>query len=690
MKKFALIFLFLIVSFNGFSQEIINPSQGKWANKQVLVLDVPAGGNAFYSLNGSNPETSGFAYDGPVLIDLTGDIKLSVVIINHDGEKTTKDILFSVEEQTVNEELDFYSFINDISSKCVIEYTAGSSFEIPSSLEYAMGNSVEIYEQGTSLSISADSIFSRYIPCSVYDGTNKWRFVIKIIPTVSGVFSRKDVPFEIDDWDNITFNDRKMIYKVDNQWWEQPKLPLKIDRTVSHMISWQEIDYSNENPVNFYVLPAKPEVVHTVDKSGVVSLKFDGEEGYKFGLLNENNQTFELFDFVTLDTFQGDSYSGQMEFGIFYDSVYQGKYELSFNIHKKNPTQPKFAISDEMAVYRDTLAVKIQDDFNNQIFYSISGPVILTQEDYSDAAVVLTSFDSTNYLEYKNNLLLEPLMDGAAIYKVFAYCVDSYGNKSKVIEKSFIIDQCNYYIDERNTNENPDGSKNNPFNSFEQCIKVLNKTRYANIRVFGDVKFPEGKTLFASNCEITGFDNARLIFPENSSVAVRNSSFVLKNCLLDHKGFSRTKSTFFELDHSVLDFYNCELVSSFFNSGTIFNSNKSVVVINDCGITIKSKNYASVISSLDSKISVDKSRFSSISNTSVVFSLQGGIFDVSNSECKIFGNLGRIAELFDTQSSLCDNVFSAELTNPKGVSNPIYKDSKNVTVKESGNIVIGF
>ena len=95
MKKFALIFLFLIVSFNGFSQEIINPSQGKWANKQVLVLDVPAGGNVFYSLNGSNPETSGFAYDGPVLIDLTGDIKLSVVIINHDGEKTTKDILFS-------------------------------------------------------------------------------------------------------------------------------------------------------------------------------------------------------------------------------------------------------------------------------------------------------------------------------------------------------------------------------------------------------------------------------------------------------------------------------------------------------------------------------------------------------------------------------------------------------------------
>ena len=690
MKKIIVFFLFLFIALNSFAQKIINPSQGTWANKQALVLELPFGANAYYSVNGTNPENSGFAYDGPVLLDLIGDVNLSVVVIDKNGEKSTHNVSYSVSEKALDEEVEYSSFVKKITSNVFVEYTSGEIFEIPSTLEYSMGALPEIFEPGKSLAISADSIFSRYLPCSVSNGEETWRFVIKVIPSVSGIYSRKDVPFEIEDWETINFTDAKMIYKIDNQWWELPKLPVKLDRTVSHMISWQSIDYSNENPVNFFVLPAKPEVVTSTDKCGVVSLKLNGEDGYKFGLMNEVDSSSELFDSITLDTFQGDSYQGNLSLGIFYDSVYQGKYDLTFNVHKKIPLQPKILFSSDKKVSRDSVDVKLNTEFDNKIFYCVAGPVILTQEDYSDAQGVLVNLDANNYSEYKNSFSLQPLMDGAALYKIFAYSVDSYGNKSKVVEDSVIIDQCNYYVDARNQNENPDGSKSNPFTSFEQCVDVLDKSRYVNIRIFGDVEFPKGKTVFSSNCEISGFENARIIFPQNSSIIVRNSSFIVRNALLEHKGFSSRQSSFIELQHSVLDLSKCEVMNSFEKNGTLINSDKSVIVLNDCGMTIKSKVYASIISSIDSKISINKSRLSSISNTSVVFSLQGGIFDLSNSECKIFGGMGRVAELFDTHSSIYDNVFTAELSNSKGVNNPIYKDSKNITVKESENIVTGF
>ena len=40
----------------------------------MLVIETDGVGDYYYSLNGSDPETFGFAYDGPVLIDLDGPV----------------------------------------------------------------------------------------------------------------------------------------------------------------------------------------------------------------------------------------------------------------------------------------------------------------------------------------------------------------------------------------------------------------------------------------------------------------------------------------------------------------------------------------------------------------------------------------------------------------------------------------
>jgi len=81
-----------------YAQEIINPAEGTWANRQVLVLDTGNGYNAYYSLNGDDPESSGLAYDGPVALDVSGSVKLSVVFVNFTGRKIRKELAFYIED----------------------------------------------------------------------------------------------------------------------------------------------------------------------------------------------------------------------------------------------------------------------------------------------------------------------------------------------------------------------------------------------------------------------------------------------------------------------------------------------------------------------------------------------------------------------------------------------------------------
>ena len=65
--------------------KIINPVKGVWANKQLLVLGLSEGENAYYSLNGSDPRESGFAYDGPVMLDVSGDVEVRIVAVDSRG-----------------------------------------------------------------------------------------------------------------------------------------------------------------------------------------------------------------------------------------------------------------------------------------------------------------------------------------------------------------------------------------------------------------------------------------------------------------------------------------------------------------------------------------------------------------------------------------------------------------------------
>ena len=167
----------------------------------------------------------------------------------------------------------------------------------------------------------------------------------------------------------------------------------------------------------------------------------------------------------------------------------------------------------------------------------------------------------------------------------------------------------------------------------------------------------------------------------------------MENCVIVYsasKGGQAVSSNLIQLEHSVLDFNNVEFSASFVRNGSIISGDNSVINIRSSGITASAENYASAVTCVNSKLSVRNSTINTIANTCVDFSAQGGIFELRTSTCKVAGLMGRIAELFDTQSSITDNIFSAELQKSTSGGNPIYSDTHTVSLEYSKNRISGF
>ncbi|MCR5495853.1 MAG: chitobiase/beta-hexosaminidase C-terminal domain-containing protein [Treponema sp.] len=694
-KSAFLAFLLFLPSL--FWAQVISPESGTWANRQLLIVDVPQDGNVFYSLNGSDPETSGFAYDGPVLIDLAGEVSVNVSIIDKVGNRISRKISYIVNEMEPSKDAASSEFIKKINSQGIIEYLPGETFIIPSSLEYAFGEKADIFTGGCELSLSDEMVVSRFLPCVVTDGKGKWRFIVKISPVKSGIFSRKDVPFEIIDWNTLVFNDKSFIYKIDDQWWSQPKERVALDRTVNHMISWQSVDYSKQNVVKFYNLPPKPELNKEVSENGSIKFTLDSQHPYKIGLIQNNNESSELYDSIEIDTFKGDNFDGKVSLGIFYDSVCQSKLDIPFSIHRKNPRAPMILPSEEGGFARQAVRVAIASTEKNSVYYAISGPVILDEDYTVTADEILFDLNSVSYQKDKNvAVILEPKNEGAAAYKVSAYCVDDHGNKSKTSEYAVIIDQRNFFLDGTITDpemiKKANGTIKYPFTEFAQILPLINKSRFVHVRVNGEVKVPEGTSKITSNCKIDGTNDARLILSPSSNFTIKNSSVSFSNCIITLAESRNTRETsfLFNLERAVLYFEGVELSSVFGKSGTIINSDNSVVDIVNSGLTASAESYSSIISSVKSKLKIKKSRLTVVAGTAVNISAQGGLVEISNSTCIVTGVMGRIAELFDTHSTITGNNFIGDLKKPMGNNKPVYEDKKNYSVAFSDNNITGF
>jgi len=699
MKKSKLLVLLstLILSSSLFAQiNFLSPIKGTWANKQMLILDNPSGGDYFYSIDGSEPESFGFAYDGPVLLDVSGEVELKVTFVSSEGQKEKQSVNYTVIPDE-GKNVPYKDFIQSFYESGILNYSSGSTLSIPSMLTYSMGLPPDSFLPGQDISISAGSVLTRYIPCTVADSSKKiaYRFIIKTYPQNAGIYSKRDVPFTVTDWETITFTNQNYLYKIDSEYWGLPTAPRKLDRTIRHMISWQSIDYEAGNPVEYFVLPPKPEIVSTKNEDGSFVYSIKGDSSYTMSVFSEEkNEYMELFPKIGADVFYGDSAAGTLDIGVFASSVYQGKIVSDYVINKRPPVKPEIKTTAKAFYSRDKVHVEVNADPGCELYIALSAPCNIkrTDEIYTEDSEVLQKIQ---YGEYKkvigNTFTINWGAKGGepSYYKLRAYAVKG-NNKSLVSEYSAIIDQSSYYFDENADPEMAEGTALHPFTDFEQCVKELSKNRSVTLRVKGNLEINR-KFFLEANYEFVGSGDACVTFGPDASVAIKGSSLEIYNCRIKNVPNKKvsTVNPLFRLENAVLTMNNCTIGVEVAKNGTVIDSYNSIVNISDSIVGVTSGTYASFISSVKSRLSIRKCSISTAGDTSVIISASEGNASLTENNLLVSGNSGRIAELFGVKANFTKNNFKAQLKNSSEKIIPVFCNDATV-ITQADNIQYGF
>lgn len=698
MRSLLPVIIVFFSLFSAFSERVISPVAGRFANRQTLVLDLPKGAEAFYSYSDTDPLTSGFAYDGPALIDMTGPVSLRVAVVNGDKSEEYK-IDYTVTDSpnpfadATSEKL----FIDRVINDGILNCNADNVIQVPKSLSLTIGDGEKPVMKGGLLAVRADNALYRYIPCSVFTEETVWRFIVFLSGGESGTFTKNTVPFQITDWDKFNFTGKNLIWCIDNGIWSASKDEVILDRTKSHVVYWQSVDYKPENTVYSFILPPKPQLkIDSVNQS--VSFTIDGDPRYKFSVESNGAEgdagiDTGLLDKITFDTFEGDCVKALACFAFYCDGVYQGSLAAPYEIDRQPPLPPKFIASEPGNYARHDVSLSIKSEKNASIFVSIVGPYELGSNSYLNNDSEADYIKPETFIPYKSGIImLRAGIESAVLYKVFAYAKDSFGNISATAAYTVTIDEYNYFLDANATDFAADGSRLHPYNSFSQALNVINEGKFVHFFVSGTVELPEGESVILSNCSFTGTVDARFLCKSASFITVKNSNVTIQNCVLEKSAESPSLSSekFFVLDESAVLIENSEVLAQFSDSGTAFTLASSMLSFRNSGLTVQSPVYACGISGITSTLTFYASHSASISDTAVNFSLMNSRFDLRKSNCSVIAHMGRIIEASNTNLRLVDNKFSADFDHEAKGIKPVWKDGSSMIIEDKNNFIEGF
>ena len=693
---FVLLVVFFLSANSIFAQiEMISPVEGIWANKQMLVIENKGDGDFFYSVDGSDPEAFGFAYDGPVLLDVNGVVKLNVTHIRSNKTKETTSVTYSVYEDDASK-TNYSDLVKTFYDSGILNYSAGANLKIPENLFYSFGLPPDSFIKGRTLSLSSSCILSRYIPCTIFDKEKnlKYRFIIRTLPQNAGIFSHRNVPFKITDWETIEFIDNSYIFKIDSEYWGLPSEPRKIDRTVSHMISWQSIDYDASNPIDFFVLPPKPEIIETKHEDDSVIYTIAGDSSYAMSILNQEKEEYtEFFTEAGVDVFYGDRVSGKFSIGIFSNSVYQGNYLVQYDINKRPPSTPDIKSNADSFYSRDDVTVKVKAEQGNELYIALSEPYKIEDitTTYNSQTQLLKNIEIGEFKKAKKDSFSINWKQNSinpVYYKLAAYSKNGK-NQSEVVEYSVIIDQSNYYFDEK-ADDDGDGTLERPFNSFEKLENALSSKRVVKLHTKGNMHVNKNYKISA-NFEIINDGDARFVFEQGGSLEVSTATLELNNCQIQKKSSAEMKNEkpLIKLENSVLTIKDCIISADFTKNGTIIDSYNSIINISDTIGSANAISYASFISSVKSRLNIKNSSLSTNASTNVVISANGGTVASTGNTFTVSGKSGRIAELFDVKASFVQNKYKSNIKDSVTLIAPVYKN-KNTKLTEKDNEQSGF
>lgn len=715
--------LFFAVSFFSFfaaalfaDVTVVNPIPGNFANAQTLVIESNADEEIYYSFSGADPLSSGFAYDGPVLLDVAGNVELRVAVISKNLEQSEISVSYSV-APAATQNPEYVSFFSAFETGPVFEYAAGETISIPFSLYYAFGEnrSRSAFERGRDISISRDAATERFVPISFSDGHAEWRYVIHVVPSQVGMLSRRDVPFEIVNWTRLVFTDPKMIYSLDGSWWYSARDEVTLDRSVPNTVYFQSADFSHENPITKITLPPKPELEVSRQYGGAVNISAH-EKRHGTNSPETNSASHSSFEFllaasplaktrviadglyseIVLDVFEGDKIEADIPFDIFYDGVFQGTLFAFVELNRTAPNVPAIHINTEHYYSRDTVSVSASAAKNLKLFVGISDPIEIPLSFEMPKPDAL-DFSEPAFSPYDGRKI-QLFADSEKIlaYKVSFYSEDSLGVKSPTVSRAVIVDKYNFYVDSSSKIPDEDGTPFAPFKDLSRISNIANAAEFSRFCIKGEAQLPSGEVSLVSNVEFVGLANAEIVFPETCAIVTKNAGFfarditmkkVLKNASSKiPRASAKALTNMFVFENSAATFSNCEIVCTFSGDGVAFNLSYSALSLEKTIVANTAQGYASVLNALGSNVNISGSRFLCVSDTAVCVSVNDGTFELRDTFLQASARMARIAEFLGANVSLERNRFSVQGSRQKNNDELIYKNSKTKILTDSENI----
>ncbi len=695
-RKISIILVVLVLCLvSAFSQEVVvSPTKGVWANYQSLVLDLPPNVDAYYSLSGENPLESGFAYDGPVLLELDGYVQVEVVTVDDKNGKNFYSIGYTVNNQPA------LSYMPLSLDNPTLTVNDENTITIPSDVQYSVSNA-NIFNSGDILKIDGNMLFERFVLLTVNDGAIPYRYVLKVgDASIREITELTSTSVQIDDWNYITFLvDGPVVYTIDNGPLRQTVSgKIFIERNEDHTIKWQKYEGDVSEVFNVIELPKKPMVMGmpaspTTNESVTLTLS---DNRYTFAQnVSKNNVVYTNEYYI--DTLQNDAFGFSEKIDIYFDGLKHGSIQPVFIIDKLAPSAPILTSSNTSGFARDSVDVVVQA--SDTVYYYIPNPRTSKTGFSSDEHLLDSNIpheDVTKYTILKNNKIQLVNNSGLAqSYDVFAFTSDFAGNKSDISHYKVVLDPYNYYVSSSSLSEETLGTHDKPFTDFVQVLSVLNKKSFQNIYIDG--VFTDISSLsFTKDVSLYLKDNTRLIISPDASISIDNASVSFSGGTIEQSNpddSPELQNTLISAQSATVTFDNVEfLLSGGINSNCIVLDNSSAQIL-DSGVTVQTLAYGAGIKANNSVVLSKNSRFVMVAETAIGMSLVNSSAQVRDSSFTGIGALSRSLEFINSTYSVLNNnfVFSkSSIAKNNAQSTAIWHDKQTVQNTLSDNSIDGF
>lgn len=687
---------------------IRNPLPGSWANGQTLLVDAPIGADIRYTVDGSDPATSGRPYVGPAPIAQSGMTMLRVALIVGGASVREERVLFSQESAPVPEALAALARANPV------ELGSFGEISIPEGYSFEIGQAVKPRLLGPRrLSISSLPGTRRFYPITVSDGSSTWRWVL-----ASGQESRqstgkdtgsadavpaaaKTAPIvSIHDWEylDVYWPEGPIYVSLDGEPWRLLSSPTHVDRTGDHFLRWYAETWSG-GEVQSLKLPRRPSLrglpAHGATIEPVFLMIDDSPFDVRYSIgsfyapVPPTPASPALGKGLLIEPPADAEAEYAFRAACVLDGVVHGELFARFAVDRKPPEAPAIVVDAAGNFSRSAIRVRVEGE--GELAVSIS-PAVEESPVGGKGKTFLLTGDPTRPISYT----------------VMASARDRAGNQSAVSTRTITVDLGALYVGTPpdagrvavDVARKPDGSPDAPFPDLDSALDWAVGPGSWRVYVSGSVQLARRHRL-SGDISVLGSDSSAVVCAPGAGIDMASGRLSISRLAFsraepapraDAPLLPTKKATpLLSVDGGSLSVSSASFSHSGGEAACLVRVARSTVAIESCDLSAEAADYAVAVESRDSTVTVRKAKLSATARATTVIAASESSIDARDSSfVSAPSAAGRAVELAGSVLSL-EGVSLSRL--PAGKANAdaaIGLDSSSRVERAAGVRLSGF